>query len=103
MNKLTSAGNASATINTTADKLFLLSEIEIFGSTKYSATGEGTQYAYYKVSGSSIKNVNGSAREWWERSPVHFSNAAFCSVFKTGINNFSQANYYYNVAFGFCF
>ena len=103
VNKLTSAGNASATINTTADKLFLLSEIEIFGSTKYSATGEGTQYAYYKVSGSSIKNVNGSAREWWERSPVHFSNAAFCSVFKTGINNFSQANYYYNVAFGFCF
>ena len=103
VNKLTSAGNASATINTTADKLFLLSEIEIFGSTKYSATGEGTQYAYYKGSGSAIKNVNGSACEWWERSPVNFSNAHFCSVFKTGINNFSTANYYYNVAFGFCF
>lgn len=32
VNKLTSAGSKSATINTTADKLFLLSEIEIFGS-----------------------------------------------------------------------
>ena len=36
VNKLTSAGNQSATINTTADKLFLLSEIEIFGSVSYS-------------------------------------------------------------------
>ena len=31
VNKLTSAGNQSATINTTADKLFLLSVVEIFG------------------------------------------------------------------------
>lgn len=44
VNKLTSAGSQSATINTTADKLFLLSEIEIFGSVRYSKSGEGTQY-----------------------------------------------------------
>ena len=39
VNKLTSAGNQSATINTTADKLFLLSEIEIFGRVDYSNIG----------------------------------------------------------------
>ena len=42
VNKLTSAGNKSSTINTTADKLFLLSEVEIFGSPSYSVSGEGT-------------------------------------------------------------
>ena len=46
VNKLTSAGSRSNTINTTADKLFLLSEIEIFGSVSYSKSGEGTQCDY---------------------------------------------------------
>ena len=46
VNKMTSAGSQSATIHTTADKLFLLSEIEIFGSVSYSKSGEGTQYDY---------------------------------------------------------
>lgn len=36
VNKLTSAGNQSSIIVTTSDELFLLSEIEIFGSTTYS-------------------------------------------------------------------
>ena len=54
VNKLTSAGNQSATINTTADKLFLLSEIEIFGSVSDSMSGEGTQYDYYKTGGSTV-------------------------------------------------
>ena len=39
VNKLTSVGNQSATIKTTSDKLFLLSEVEIFGSTTYSKSG----------------------------------------------------------------
>ena len=69
VNKLTSAGNQSATIQTTSDKLFLLSEVEIFGSTTYSKSGEGSQYAYYKAGNSKVKKVNGSASEWWERSP----------------------------------
>ena len=42
--KLTSAGDQSSSIVTTNDDLFLLSEIEIFGSTTYSFAGEGTQY-----------------------------------------------------------
>ena len=46
VNKRTSAGNQSSSIQTTQDKLFLLSEIEIFGATTYSFAGEGTQYEH---------------------------------------------------------
>ena len=54
--KKTSAGSQSSSIQTTNDKLFLLSEIEIFGSTTYSFAGEGTQYDYYKAGNSKVKN-----------------------------------------------
>ena len=103
VNKLTSAGSQSATINTTADKLFLLSEIEIFGSVSYSKSGEGTQYAYYKAGNSKEKKFNGGASAWWERSPYASNTASFCNVHSGGgasANNASDSN---GVAFGFCF
>ena len=103
VNKLTSAGNQSATINTTADKLFLLSEVEIFGSTTYSAAGEGTQYDYYKAGNSKVKNRNGSATNWWERSPRGSNYARFCIVSGHGSADSSNASGSYGVAFGFCF
>ena len=103
VNKLTSAGNKSATINTTADKLFLLSEVETFGSTIYSAAGEGTQYDYYKAGNSKVKNRNGSAAEWWERSPGASGSTRFCLVDGDGNANRSSASFAYGVAFGFCF
>ena len=65
----TGGGSSSGTQNTN-DDLFLLSEIEIFGSTTYSVAGEGTQYEYYAAGNSTIKKVNGSANSWWERSPI---------------------------------
>lgn len=82
VNKLTSAGSQSSTINTTEDKLFLLSEIEIFGSTSHSKSGEGTQYDYYKAGNSKVKNRNGSATAWWERSP-YGSNSSFFALSPT--------------------
>lgn len=103
VNKLTSAGSQSATINTTADKLFLLSEVEIFGSTSYSAAGEGTQYDYYKAGNSKVKNRNGSAADWWERSPYGSNSAYFCCVDSNGGASYSYASYAFGVAFGFCF
>ena len=103
VNKLTSAGNQSATINTTADKLFLLSEIEIFGSVSWSQSGEGTQYAYYKAGNSKVKNYNGSAMRWWERSPYSGNSTYFCEVYGNGDASFYGANYTIGVAFGFCF
>lgn len=103
VNKLTSAGNQSATINTTADKLFLLSEVEIFGSITYSAAGEGTQYDYYKAGNSKVKKRNGSAAGWWERSPYASSSTSFCLVHSSGNADGIGASYARGVAFGFCF
>lgn len=103
VNKLTSAGNKSSTINTTADKLFLLSEVEIFGSTSYSAAVEGTQYDYYKAGNSKVKNRSGSAAYWWERSPSASASAYFCLVRSNGAAYRNNASYTYGVAFGFCF
>lgn len=101
VNKLTSAGSQSATINTTADKLFLLSEIEIFGSVSYSKSGEGTQYDYYKPGNSKVKTLNGSADNWWERSPSY--SEYFCFVNSDGYANYDYAGSAYGVAFAFCF
>lgn len=103
VNKLTSAGGQSATINTTADKLFLLSEIEIFGSVSYSKSGEGMQYDYYKAGNSKVKKFNGSAHAWWERSPRGSNSAYFCTVTGSGGANYANASYAGGVAFGFCF
>lgn len=102
VNKLTSAGNQSAAINTTSDKLFLLSEVEIFGSTTYSKSGEGSQYAYYKAGNSKVKKVNGSASFWWGRSPGGSSSAGFCGVGSGGGADIGGASYSFGVAFGFC-
>ena len=48
VDKVTSSGGVNtSTLKTTSDKLFLLSEVEVFGQTTYSMAGEGSQYAYY--------------------------------------------------------
>lgn len=101
--KKSSAGNQSSSIQTTNDKLFLLSEIEIFGSTTYSFAGEGKQYAYYQAGNSKVKNLSGSAHAWWERSPFSSTSTAFCSVSSFGNATADSASYSYGVAFGFCF
>ena len=103
VNKLTSAGDQSSTINTTADKLFLLSEIEIFGSVRFSKSGEGTQYDYYKAGNSKVKKFNGGAHAWWERSPLRSISAGFCSVSSGGNAIYDYSSYANGVAFGFCF
>ena len=86
---LTSAGNNSSTINTTDDWFALRSEIEVFGTTKYSFAGEGSQVDYYKTTANRIKNINGTARYWWERSPISGYATAFCDVTSGGsaVNN----------------
>lgn len=101
--KKTSAGNQSSSIQTTNDKLFLLSEIEIFGSTTYSFAGEGKQYDYYKAGNSKVKNLSGSAYSWWERSPISNLSAFFCIVNGAGSADSGAASSSRGVAFGFCF
>ena len=101
--KKASVGGASSTIETVSDKLFLLSEVEIFGSTTYSVAGEGTQYDYYKAGNSKVKNRNGSAASWWERSPSASSSVGFCMVNSGGRTTTGSASRANGVAFGFCF
>ena len=101
--KKTSAGNRSSSIRTTNDKLFLLSEIEIFGSTTNSFAGEGKQYDYYKAGNSKVKNRSGSASTWWERSPYSNYSDFFCSVRSNGSANAYISSDSRGVAFGFCF
>ena len=103
VSKKASVGGASSTIETVSDKLFLLSEVEIFGSNTYSAAGEGTQYDYYKAGNSKVKKQNGSASAWWERSPDAGFSATFCMVNTKGNATYGYASSVHGVAFCFCF
>ena len=94
---------SSSSIQTTNDKLFLLSEIEIFGSTSNSLAGEGTQYTYYQAGNSKFKNYSGYVNTWWERSPYATDSFFFCIVNGSGNPNMGFASASYGVAFGFCF
>lgn len=103
VNKLTSIGSNSSTIETTADKLFLLSEIEIFGKRTYSKSGEGSQYAYYAAGNSTVKKIKTDAVIWWERSPTNMSDYPFCAVLASGNGDAAFADRTRGVAFAFCF
>lgn len=103
VNKISANGGRSTVLITTQDSLFLLSEVEVFGSAINSHSGEGTQYDYYKAGNSTVKNFNGSAYDWWERSPTANSTRYYCNVKSTGSSVNSSANVTRGVAFGFCF
>lgn len=105
VNKKTSAGSQSSTINTNAMKIFLFSEIEIFGSVTYSKSGEGSQYSRFATASSRIKylsNGSGSADLWWERSPYGNDSNNFCNVNSGGYASDYSANLSRGVCFGFC-
>ena len=103
VSKKASVGGGSSTIETVSDKLFLLSEIEIFGSVSSSKSGEGTQYDYYKAGNSKVKKRNGSEAYWWERSPRARGSTNFCLVTSNGSASNIGASNTYSVAFAFCF
>ena len=95
-------GGSSSGTETVSDSCFLLAEIEIFGSTTYSVSGEGTQYAYYKAGNSKVKYKEGSAHSWWGRSPRSGDSVRFCCVAKEGAADYDKANFATSPAFGFC-
>ena len=49
-----------------------------------------------------VKNVNGSANSWWERSPRASNTTDFCAVNSNGAANNYTASNSRGVAFGFC-
>lgn len=108
VNKLTAAPASSGfVIETTAETLFLLSEVEVFGATSYSEQGEGTQYDYYLAGGNKVKTRNGTNAIWWERSPTKSSQSTqgtnFCAVYDSGVYANANATGSYGVSFAFCF
>ena len=103
VNKKTSAGNNQSTIETVQDKIFLAAEIEIFGSTAYSFSDEGTQYTYYKNATANRYKMpkwdsSYVSNRYWERSPRYGGDAYFCFVEPNGIANGYNASLAYGVA-----
>ena len=96
--KKTTAGGASSAIDTTADTLFLLSEIEVQGTRTYSYAGEGTQYAYYQTAANRKKN-----RAWYLRSPRISNTSCFCRTGWNGEADWSVASEVDGIAAAWCF
>lgn len=103
VNKLTATNGLSSAIKTASDKLFAFSEMEVYGSTSYSYSGEGKQYDYYKAGNSKVKKVGSTASQWWLRSPLKDNSGIFCAVSADGAIYYSGASNPYGVCFGFCF
>ena len=100
--KKTSAGNQSDSIVTTAEKIFLLSEVEVHGAITCAKTGEGTQYALFTSGGSKVKMVGASAAVWWMRSPLGNQASYFCTVEISGSAYRELSSQLRGVAFGIC-
>ena len=87
-----------ASITSTQDKIWLLSEFEIFGKCIYSNNAEQNyqkQYDYYKNGNSQKKYKHNSSNEtacnWWTRS-VYYGARHFCSVRTDGSATSSSRN-----------
>lgn len=105
VNKKTSAGYQSSTINTDPMKIFLFAEIEIFGAVTESVAGEGSQYNYFANAANRTKylsNGSGSASKWWGRSPCKGSRTSFCIINSYGGVNSASAGQIHGICFAFC-
>ena len=99
------------TTETLSDDLFLLAEIEIFGSITYAqdGTNEGMQYVYWAAHNTANDRIKyydnaetPTATTWWERSS-NYSNTSNCCIVSITGNAYSiNANASLGVAFGFC-
>lgn len=103
VNKSTAMTSGNTTQTTTSDTLFLLSEWEALGVTNWSGVQEGTRYAYYANGGATIKNVNGTASQWWLRSVRSGgSSNQFAGVNATGTTTSIRASRTMGVSPAFC-
>lgn len=114
VNKKATAGGANTSITTSADKLWLFSEVEIDGTTSSGYVDEGEQYEYWKtakdgtVADDRIKylsNGSGSKRAWWLRSPwldPLIGSGYFRLIGIFGNIGSDYADTTFGVSFGFC-
>lgn len=82
----TSAGSQSSTINTDNDWFSMPAEIELFGTTTYSYSGEGSRFTWYETDANRVMVVGGVVQGWWQRSPCNVGNQYFCYTGGTGGN-----------------
>jgi len=102
-------GGSSNNVTQTAtiDKIWLLSEYEVFGAKSYAASTESSaqvQYDYYKNGNSKIKyrhNATTTACAWWLRSPNYNASGNFCGVKTSGNANSYSASASIGFAPGF--
>lgn len=108
VDKKATAGAQSTTITTSSDKLWLFSEKEIDDTTSSGYADEGVQYEYWrtvkdgKVNADRVKTRNGSASDWWLRSPYVGNAYNFRCVYISGIVSLYYASVASGVCFGFC-
>lgn len=96
--KKTGIGECKQKIKTTLNNLFLMSEIEVNGTTDYSVKGEGRQYELFKKDPSKIE-----CGKWnWLRSPDSSYACSFCWVDAGGYVDASYASSAYRVRLAFC-
>lgn len=102
--KFTGTGGKNPVMGQTIDKLFVLSEQEIFGRKVFSMGGEGHWYEWYRQEDNPYGKVkqNGKADWRWERSPYGSNATIFCLVNSNGTANYYGAGSSFGVAFGFC-
>lgn len=100
VNKLTGVGSV---IETTADKLFLLSQVEVLNSVPFSLTGEGVCYEYYINGQNTVKGWSNAPKPWYNRSQQNGNTRAFCAISPEGVATTLDANYVRGLSFAFCF
>lgn len=96
----TANGTGSSAIEST-DYFSLFSEKEVFGSTTYAnstAESQNTQLNWYKTSSNRVKRRNGSAYNWWERSPYSGKSERFCGVSSSGYADWGSASNRFGLA-----
>lgn len=97
------SSDGSSTMTTVTDDLFLLSEIEIFGTNTNSFSGEGTQYAYYANGGSKKKKWSGSNHAWGTRSVYSQNYFCFVGVTANGTSDYFGVTEGLGISPAFCF
>lgn len=102
--KITAKSGKNEMLVPSVDKLFVLSEQEIFGRKIYSCGGEGKWYDWYKRENSLYgKCKQNGERDWrWERSSFSGNTSAFCYVGNDGAAAGYNASNSRGVSFGFC-
>ena len=86
----------SENVTATVDKIFLLSEYEVFGKNSYANSAEQNfqaQYEFFENGNSKIFYSGENAVHWWLRTPQISNETSFCRVNSEGALNTYNARF----------